>query len=118
VQVVGLGDPEEGMTIPGPDGPLQDKQGPVKSRLREAPLREIARMTSGEYVPGRTNLVPLGRVYLDHVARLPTRQGDSDALPVYHQRQAWFLAPAFALLASTLLISDRRRRNRSKEDRS
>ena len=119
VDVVGVGDPEEAMTIPGPDGqPLQDKEGPVMSRLQEAPLREIARRTNGEYVAGHTNVVPLGRLYLNHVAHLPTRLGDADALPIFHQRQTWFLVPAFALLAMTLVIPDGSRRNRPKEDRS
>jgi hypothetical protein len=117
VQVVGLGDPEEPMTVPGPDGPLRDTNGLVLSRLQEAPLREIARQTQGEYVSGRTNRVPLGRLYLDHIASLPVRQGDPEALPIYRQRQAWFLVPAFVLLALTLVIPDRIRPSRAKEDR-
>jgi Ca-activated chloride channel family protein len=117
VQVVGLGDPEEPMTVPGPDGPLRDTNGLVLSRLQEAPLREIARQTQGEYVSARTNRVPLGRLYLDHVASLPVRQGDPEALPIYRQRQAWFLVPAFVLLALTLVIPDRTRLSRAKEDR-
>jgi Ca-activated chloride channel homolog len=34
VDVVGLGDPDEPMTIPGPDGPLHDENGLVRSRLQ------------------------------------------------------------------------------------
>jgi Ca-activated chloride channel family protein len=118
VHVVGLGDPEEGMTIPSIEGPLQDTTGPVLSRLQEAPLREIARLTQGEYVGARTKQVPLGQLYLDHVVSLPVRQGEADAVPIYRQRQDWFLISAFTLLTLTLVLPDRIRLSRTKEDRT
>lgn len=117
VHVVGLGDPEEALTIPAANGPLMDEQDPVKTRLEEAPLREIARLTAGEYLPGHTKLVPLGRIYLDVIVREPPKPDDPDAVTFFRQRQEWFLAPAFVLLASTLIIPDGRRRNSRIGDR-
>ena len=47
-----------------------------------------------------------------HYLALAERGGDEDSpesLPVYRQRQAWFLAPAFVFLAVSLLLPDRRK---------
>ena len=71
-------------------------------------LREIARRTAGEYILAGTQRIALG----DHYLALASRAGVEDSpesLPVYRQRQGWFLLPAFVFLALTLLIADRRK---------
>jgi Ca-activated chloride channel family protein len=111
VHCVALGDSSKGHGIPdGPDGKgwLTFGGKEVQTRLEEAPLLEIARHTGGEYIRGGTQRVALGESYLE----LARRAGDEDSperLPVYRQRQGWFLLPAFVLLGLTLLMPDRRK---------
>jgi Ca-activated chloride channel family protein len=108
VHCVGLGDSNEGHHIPDGKGWLVFGTKEVETRLEEAPLREIARRTGGEYIRAGIQRVALGDRYL----ALASRAGDEDSperLPAYRQRQGWFLLPAFAFLALTLLIPDRRK---------
>ncbi|MFQ5747122.1 MAG: VWA domain-containing protein [Gemmatimonadota bacterium] len=55
IYAVGIGTPEGAPVPTSPGGePLVDEEGrPVRTRLREAELRDIARATGGLYVPGR-----------------------------------------------------------------
>jgi Ca-activated chloride channel family protein len=101
VYVVGLGDPSNAKPIRLDDG----KE--VLTRLEEEPLREIARLTGGEYFPAHNETLRLGRVYLDWIANREVREDRDDALPVFQQRYAWFFLPAFVLLAGALAIPDR-----------
>jgi Ca-activated chloride channel family protein len=110
VYTIGIGDPDTASPIRLPTGPLLHDGKPVRTRLEEAPLREIARLTHGTYTPAHTRALPLGDLYLDTISNLPLREESDDALPVYRQHSRWFLGPAFALLAFTLLLPDRRRR--------
>jgi Ca-activated chloride channel family protein len=110
VHVVGLGDPEEAHRIPTGDGPLRHGDEEVRTRLEEAPLREIAEATHGQYIPAQTRLLPLGDLYLDLIATQPQREESDDILPVYRQRYPWFLLPAFLLLLTASSIPDLPRR--------
>jgi Ca-activated chloride channel family protein len=108
VHCVALGDASEGHRIPDGPGWLTFQDREVETRLEEAPLREIARRTEGQYIRAGTQRVGLGDYYL----ALASRAGDEDSpenLPVYRERQGWFLLPAFVFLALTLLIPDRRK---------
>ena len=108
VRCIGLGDSSEGHRIPDGKGWLVFGTREVETRLEEAPLREIARRTGGEYIRAGTQRLALGDWYLS----LASRSGDEDSpesLPVYRQRQSWFLLPAFAFLSLALLIPDRRK---------
>jgi Ca-activated chloride channel homolog len=109
VHAVGLGDPDRGHPIPFADGWLSPGGKEVRTRLEEAPLREIARKTGGTFLPARTRSLPLGEHYLGLIASEPLREVSADALPVYRQRYPWFLLPAFVLLAATLLLPERLR---------
>jgi hypothetical protein len=73
-------------------------------------LRGIAEMTGGTYTPARTRTLPLGALYLDAIDNLPEREDSDDALPVYQQRYAWFLAPAFGFLVLFVFLGDGSRR--------
>jgi Ca-activated chloride channel family protein len=118
VYVVGVGDPDTPHPVPGADGkPLQHDGREVMTRLEEAPLREIARRTDGEYVPAHDQALPLGRKYLALAAAQPLREDSPDALPVYRQRYPWFLGTAFFFLALALALPERARRGLRFDDR-
>jgi Ca-activated chloride channel family protein len=95
VHVVGLGDPDTASLVRLPQGPLTYQGREVRTRLEEAPLREIAQTTRGMYIPAQTRSLPLGAVYLDAIAGAPLRD------------ESLFLLPAFGLLASALVLAGR-----------
>jgi Ca-activated chloride channel homolog len=108
VLVVGVGDPNVGHTIPVGKDVLRDSAGKeVRTRLEEAPLREIAQLTQGPYVPAHTQHIAAGPVYLDAIAALPVRESEEDILPTYHQGYAWFYLPALILFALAMAVPDR-----------
>jgi hypothetical protein len=82
---------------------------PVKSRLQEKPLEAIARATDGAYIPMHTRDYPLGE-FLSRFTTGERLEHGEDALPAYRQRYAWFLAPALACLALSMLLGEGRRR--------
>lgn len=106
IHTVGLGDPNVASPIRLDSGPLLYEGEPVRTRLEEAPLREIAESTGGTYTPARTRDLPLGEIYLSAIAHQPQREDSEDALPVYQQRYAWFLGPALGLLALFVFLGD------------
>ncbi len=115
VHVVGLGDPDTASPVPvhKPEAPARETrpltyQGrEVRTRLEEAPLREIAQVTHGMYIAAQTRALPLGAVYLDTIAGARLRDESDDVVPVYRQHYALFLLPAFGLLASAMLLAGR-----------
>jgi Ca-activated chloride channel family protein len=106
VHTVGIGDPNTASIIRLESGPLRHEDQLVRTRLAEAPLREIAEMTGGTYTSARTRTLPLGSLYLDTIDHLPEREDSDDALPVYQQRYAWFLAPALGFLILFTFLGD------------
>lgn len=109
VYTVGLGDPNVASAVRIDGQALQYQGAEVRTRLEEAPLRQIAETTRGMYIPAQTRTLPLGQVYLDATAGQALRQEDDDRLPVYRQHYTWFLAAAFVLLSLTVVIGDRKR---------
>jgi Ca-activated chloride channel family protein len=112
VHVIGLGDPDASSPVRLPGGPLMHDGQEVRTRLEEAPLREIAHSTNGQYISAQTRALPLGAVYLDAIGGGPLREESDDAVPIYRQHYALFLLPAFGMLASTLLFAGRSPRPR------
>jgi Ca-activated chloride channel family protein len=112
VYAVGVGDPNEPAVLRSGGEVVKFQDAAVRTRLEEAPLREIAETTHGAYVPARTLALPLGEVYFNTVAGQALREESDDALPVYQQHYAWFLAAAFVLLAAAAVLPDRRARVR------
>jgi Ca-activated chloride channel family protein len=106
VHTVGIGDPNTASVIRLDSGPLKHDGQPVFTRLEEAPLREIAELTGGTYTSARTRTLPLGSLYLDLIEHLPEREDNDDALPVYQQRYALFLAPALGFLMLFTFLGD------------
>jgi Ca-activated chloride channel family protein len=106
VHTIGIGDPNTASVIRLDSGLLMHEGQPVRTRLEEAPLRAIAEMTGGTYTSARTRTLPLGSLYLDTIANQPQREDSDDALPVYQQRYAWFLAPALGFLVLFTFLGD------------
>lgn len=109
VHTVGLGNPTQASTIPFGSGNLEFAGKPVKTRLDEKPLQEIARRTGGTYVPAHTSKLPLGKLLPSILASQATTlpPGPEKPSPLLRPRYAWFLAPALALLALTLVMGER-----------
>jgi Ca-activated chloride channel family protein len=113
VFTIGLGDPDEPALI-RIAGKVQKFDGQeVKTRLEEAPLREIAQQTGGRYIAARTRALPLGEVYLDLAAGKERRDQSDDLLPVYRQRYPLFLLPALALLLLTMVLPEQGSKSRA-----
>jgi hypothetical protein len=107
IHVIGLGNADEASPIRIDGQPLLHEGKEVKTRLEEAPLREIADRTRGTYTAARTATLYLGKLYLDLVAGESQREQSDDALPVYRQHYLQFLMPAFVLLFMNMLLPDR-----------
>jgi hypothetical protein len=110
VHTVGVGNPASASTIPFDDEVLFHDGDKVWTKLEEGPLQEIARATDGAYVPMRTSDYPLGELFLERIATGAIREHGEDALPVYRQRFAWFLGPAFGMLLLAIAVGDGTRR--------
>ncbi len=90
VHTVGIGNPEAGgIILLGNE--LQS------TRLKEEPLKQIARETRGIYIPARTNSPQLGEFFRSQLEPLPSRSVSDDSAPLPHERYAWFLGPALIL---------------------
>lgn len=104
VFTVGVGDPDADHPIPLGNGGFQEYEGRrVLTRLREAPLRDLAALTGGVYLPARTGDLPLGRAFRAVLDGRPAREDLADLLPRPRPRQVWFLAVSLVLLCASLL---------------
>src|SRR5262249_50722542 len=107
VHVAGLGDPYANSVIRVGGEVLRHDGQDVQTRLEEAPLGEIARITGGSYVRALTLALPLGDLYLDKLAAASVCEESEDALPAYRPRYMLFLLPAVGFLAMALAMPDR-----------
>ncbi|MBI1829887.1 MAG: hypothetical protein HYR84_00385, partial [Planctomycetes bacterium] len=108
VHTVGFGDPSKDEKIPHGREFLSFDGKPVLTRLREAPLREIALATDGVYIPAKTEALPLG-TFVQHlldVDELRDEASSADALPIYQLRYHWLLFPAVLLLMLAMLLNE------------
>ncbi|WP_375417507.1 VWA domain-containing protein [uncultured Hymenobacter sp.] len=105
VYAVGVGTAAGGQ-LPGPNGrPLRDAKGQVvRSRLREAPLLQLAAQTSGRYLElnDRQNGFPTLLTLL-RTAPAPTQQVRT--VSVAHNRYRFPLAAALLLLALDVVLT-------------
>ena len=90
VFAVGLGNPHV-VT------PLKLGEDDVGTQLQEAPLKQVAEETGGQYIAARTNVPRLGEFFRTHLEPLPTRDVSDESIPVPKEHYAWFLGPALAL---------------------
>ncbi|MFL5341785.1 MAG: vWA domain-containing protein [Gemmataceae bacterium] len=97
VYTVGIGDPDRDsiISIPGHDE--------VPTRLKERPLREIARRTSGHYLAAQRELPRLAEFFHQRIESKggTTPEGDTPNLP--QPQQVWFYAAALGLWVIVLL---------------
>lgn len=106
VHTVAIGDPDVDSPIPLSEGKVLEYKGqPVLTRMQETPLRDIAELTSGPFIDGRTRFVPLGKLYQDFLQSQPVRDDPEEALPLYRQRYPWFLGAALLLLGGEIILS-------------
>lgn len=111
---VGVGS-VEGELIPkvgtrGEMGFLKNRRGEVvKSNLNEPVLQSLALETGGMYVRAAPGDFGLERIYEQGLSSLQRATHESRTLKIYHDRYAWFLLPAFCLLALECLIRERRK---------
>lgn len=89
---VGLGNPDV-VT------PLKLGMDDVGTQLNEAPLRQIAEETRGQYIAARTHVPRLGEFFQANLEPLPSRDVSDESIPLPKERYPWFLGAALVLFA-------------------
>lgn len=116
VVTVGIGVPDKESPIYDPAGrPLLHNGKEIRTRLKEKPLEEIARITGGLYLPARTDPPPLEEWFRRYIQSGADRSAGKDVLPALRQRYPWFCAVALVLLTLALVVGDRGAGGRSRE---
>ena len=78
---------------------LKDSAGqPVKSRLIEDPLRQVAQLTGGTYLQADASGQDLQRLYREHLATMPRRTREARETKTYQERFQTPLGIALGLL--------------------
>jgi Ca-activated chloride channel homolog len=105
VFTVGVGDPVQesliavdGAYLEAPPRPGEPPD-PVRTRLHEDVLRDIAAETRGEYLAARRETPPLGEFFRTRIEPFPSREVSDDRVPQLQEHYAWFFAPALLLFA-------------------
>jgi Ca-activated chloride channel family protein len=113
VHTVAIGDPDQDNTIPIGEGRVLEYDGkPVRTRLQEMPLKEIAEIAEGTYIAAHTRALPLGALFRESIESRPVREDGEEPLPLYRQRYPWFFGAALALLAAGMALGRRTRSSR------
>lgn len=113
VYVVGIGT-EGGGKIPvvGADGRETFLDGPdgeeVVSRLEDSSLRELARITGGEYLSAESSPTPLEDLYRERISRLEGRDIEGGRRRIPHDRYQWTLVLALACMLVEAGMRERR----------
>jgi Ca-activated chloride channel family protein len=108
VFTIGVGDPEKTSTIPQGKGvQLYDGQ-PVRTRLEEKVLQEIAQRTDGTYFPVRTQTVAPGNLFPTILEAAAARPREVPPVTAAKPRYQWFLGGGLLCLAASMLLGDRR----------
>ena len=107
---VGLGDPRRESTIPDPSGKgVQMFKGqPVKVRLEESALREIASASGGRYVPlatAGTAETTLGAIYRRFLRQVAAKEQAEEEEMRSTERFGVFLLPGLLLLLAAACFS-------------
>ncbi|MBI3467189.1 MAG: VWA domain-containing protein [Planctomycetes bacterium] len=115
IYTIGLGDPAEGARIPVTDKAgrstyLEHKGQVVWSKLNEEPLRQIAQITGGIYVPAGIRAIELDRIFREMIEPKTKRDLGETRRERLHDRFQWFLAPAVVLLFLEALMRETRHR--------
>ncbi len=106
---VGIGTAAGELLPLGAEGFVKDRSGQVvKSRLNDAALTEIARITGGAYVQGLGPSLGLDQVFHDHIATMERREVASALERRYEERFQLPLLAALLLLGVEALVPLRR----------
>jgi len=104
ILTIGLGNPDDGGRIPIRDDHgnltyLRHDGQEVWSKMEEATLREIARITEGAYVAAGTRMFDLGQIYADSIGRmLGSADQAEQRQKLRHQYQLFLAAAVLCLL--------------------
>lgn len=94
-------------TADGEESYLRDNEGqPVRSRLDEAALMEIASLTGGQYQPLGSS--SLDSFYASVIATLPRNERESEMQEIPIERFQWPLGAAFVFIVLEIFIRRRR----------
>jgi Ca-activated chloride channel family protein len=115
VHTIGIGNPDEARPIILGREVLKHRGETVKTRLEEAPLREIAEQTKGTYIAARTGPVPLVELFRGKIEPGLKREAVDEAPPTYIQRYEWFFAAALLLFILEMTLGPRVVRKASRE---
>lgn len=107
---VGLGDPRRETTLPDASGSgVQMFKGqPVKVRLEEKALREIAAASDGRYVPlatAGTAETTLGAIYRRFLRQVAAKEQAEEEEMRATERFGFFLVPGLALMLAAAFLS-------------
>lgn len=103
VSTIGIGDTVNESLIPFHDASLEFRGTPVRTRLHETPLREIAVKTGGEFISGGVTPPEMGSFVRETMNRRTSREAVGGMLPSASPQQMVFLIPAL-LLAILLML--------------
>ncbi len=114
ILTIGLGNPNEGAPIP-----LRDTRGnltfltyqgeEVRTRVDGETLREIARITSGAYIPGEAGSFDLGQSYVKYLGSLQGGDSPVEQRRKYRQQFQVFLAAGVFLLLMFMAVPEYRK---------
>ncbi|MCP4298107.1 MAG: VWA domain-containing protein [Proteobacteria bacterium] len=111
IHTIGLGDPD-GANIPLRTGNnyslLKYDNQVVRSALDENTLKKIAALTKGIFVPVRTDLIELERLYKDYIAPSGKREIESKESRIWSELFQFFLGVAIILLILESLLGEKK----------
>jgi Ca-activated chloride channel family protein len=107
VYTVGVGDPNNDNPININGVPQKDGDTIVMTRMREKPLRDIAKGTDAVYTSAPVGEPALGELFRQKIETRPVGEGGEDVLPVFRQRAGLFLTPALGLLVLAFVLPER-----------
>lgn len=79
-----------------------------RSVLNEEPLKEIALITGGSYIPARTNMFYLDELYTKYISKTEKRENEVKTATRWLEMYQFFLFPAIILLFVAFIIPTRR----------
>ena len=111
LHAIGLGDPEDGASVPDPDAPgqyLSYRGEPVVSRMDPNLLREIALIGGGIAIPAGISSVDLISFYRSEIATKDRRVIDATGTERPIEYFQWFVFLALVFLSLEMVLRDRR----------
>ena len=114
ILTIGLGSPEEGGRIPIRDNIgnltyLKHNGQEVWSKVDEATLREIARLTEGAYIAAGTKTYDLGQIYADSIGQMQGNAYQTERRQkLRHQYQVFLSVAVLCLLLYVALPEHRK----------